>query len=168
MVPVLFDPSLYRDLPPPADAAAASVAFARWHDAAAAADNAACAAFMRAMAADATGNRLLASLFGNSPFLTQCCLAEPAFLMRLAQSGCEATFAELLAGLNHDLATSERARLMVELRIARRRAALLIAIADMAGLWPVDEVTRCLSAFAEAALDSVVRHLLADAAAGGR
>ena len=56
---------------------------------------------------------------------------------------------------------------MRDLRVAKRRAALLIAIADIAGLWPLERVTRRLSAFAEAALGRAVRHLLAAAARGG-
>ncbi len=55
----------------------------------------------------------------------------------------------------------------MSLRIAKRRAALLIAVADIAGLWPLDRVTATLSAFAEASLDRAVRYLLAVAAAAG-
>ncbi|HUZ73613.1 MAG TPA: bifunctional [glutamine synthetase] adenylyltransferase/[glutamine synthetase]-adenylyl-L-tyrosine phosphorylase [Stellaceae bacterium] len=167
MVPLLLDPSFYRDLPLPASAAAADTGFARWHDAAAEQAEESCAAFMRDLADDTDGRRLLASLFGNSPFLTQCCLSEPPFLMRLLHRGHDATFAELLGGLNHDLAGDGRAAVMSALRIARRRAALLIALADLGGLWPLDRVTRALSEFAEAALGVAVRHLLAGAAAAG-
>ncbi|HZT51104.1 MAG TPA: bifunctional [glutamine synthetase] adenylyltransferase/[glutamine synthetase]-adenylyl-L-tyrosine phosphorylase, partial [Stellaceae bacterium] len=88
-------------------------------------------------------------------------------LMRLARRGHDATFAELVAGLNGDLARADRAALMTALRVARRRAALLIAIADISGLWPLEQVTRNLSVFAEAAIDTAVRHLLAAAAADG-
>ena len=167
MASLPLSPALYRDLPLPADPAAAAVGFARWREAAHEADDPEVAAFIRDLADDAVGHRLLASLFGNSPFLTQCCLGEPAFLMRLAHRGHAATFAELVAGLNADLAGRDRPALMAALRVARRRAALLIAIADIAGLWSVEEVTRGLSAFAEAALDTTVRHLLASAAAEG-
>jgi glutamate-ammonia-ligase adenylyltransferase len=167
MASLLLSPALYRDLPPPADAAAEAVGFARWLEAANETEDAQVAAFIRALAADAVGHRLLASLFGNSPFLTQCCLAEPAFLMRLAHRGHASTFAELVAGLNADLARRDRPGLMAALRTARRRAALLIALADIAGLWSVEEVTRSLSAFAEAALNAAVRHLLSGAAAEG-
>lgn len=167
MASLLFSPSLYRDLPPPADAEAEAVGFARWREAANEADDPQCAAFIRDLADDAVGHRLLASLFGNSPFLTQCCLREPAFLMQLAHRGHEATFAELVAGLNDDLARGDQTALMSGLRAARRRAALLIAIADIAGLCSLEQVTRRLSAFAEAALGTAVRHLLASAAADG-
>ncbi len=65
-----------------------------------------------------------------APFSRNAASANRQFLMRLLHRGHDATFAELLGGLNHDLADGARARVMAELRIARRRAALLIAIAD--------------------------------------
>ena len=71
-------PSL-AELPAPADGSAAETGFARWREAADEAD-ATLAAFMRGLAADEGGHRLLAALFGNSPFLTECCLAEPGVL----------------------------------------------------------------------------------------
>ncbi len=165
---LLSPPSAYQNLPPPADAAQARLGFVRWHEAAAEADDPALAAFMHRLAEDATGNQLLASLFGNSPFLTQCCLGEPRLLMRLLQDGPDATFAELDERLNRHLAAGEdRPMLMRALRVAKRQAALLIAIADIAGWWPLERVTGALSAFAEAALGAVVRHLLAAAASAG-
>jgi [glutamine synthetase] adenylyltransferase / [glutamine synthetase]-adenylyl-L-tyrosine phosphorylase len=167
MVPLPLDPSRYRNLPLPASAAAAETGFARWRDGAADETDDRVASFMRALAEDACGRPLLASLFGNSPFLTQCCLAEPGFLMRLFENGHDATFAELLEGLNHDLARVAQPALMTALRLARRRVALLVALADLAGLWPLEQVTRALSDFAAAALRVAVSHRLAAAAAAG-
>jgi glutamate-ammonia-ligase adenylyltransferase len=154
----------YKILPLAADAAAADIGFARWREAAAEIVEPQLAAFMRDLAADETGKRLLAALFGNSPFLTHCCLREPALLMRLWREGHEATFAELIAGLNHHIAANQdRDALMADLRRTKRRAALLIAIADIAELWPVTQVTAALTSLAEAALASATRHLLAAA-----
>ena len=88
--------------------------------------------------------------------------------MRLWQRGPEASFAELLDRLNLDLKPQDgRDALMAGLRVLKRQAALVIAIADIAGLWPVEKVTGALSAFAEGALSLVARHLLADAACRG-
>ncbi|HEY3916158.1 MAG TPA: bifunctional [glutamine synthetase] adenylyltransferase/[glutamine synthetase]-adenylyl-L-tyrosine phosphorylase [Stellaceae bacterium] len=156
--------SLYQALPPPADDSAAAIGLARWHEAMDDVADAVLARAMRALAADAAGLRLLSSIFGNSPYLTQSCLKEPAFLIRLAEQGLDATFAEILAGLNHELATSAgRAAVMTALRVAKRRAALAIALADLAGVWELPRVTGALSEFAECALDIVVQHLLAGA-----
>jgi glutamate-ammonia-ligase adenylyltransferase len=144
------------------------VGFARWREAADDAADPALARFMRDLAADQGGQALLAALFGNSPFLTQCCLAEPAFVRRLVEDGHDSAFATVMNEIAPaHIAALDTDRAMAELRLARRRAALLIAIADIARLWPLDEVTRRLSRFAEAALDAAVRHLLARAAADG-
>ena len=164
----LLSSSFADALPAPADDQALTVGLARWREAAEGGGDPALSAFIRDLAEDAVGRRLLAALFGNSPFLTESCLREPAFLMHLLQQGPEATFAELLHRLNHDLAPgSARADVMAELRIAKRRAALTVAICDIAGLWPLEQVTAALSDFAEAALDLAVRHLLWSAAAEG-
>jgi glutamate-ammonia-ligase adenylyltransferase len=166
-MPALFSSlSVFESLPPPADAAAASVGLARWSEAAADATDTTLAETMRALAADAAGARLLSSVFGNSPYLTQTCLKEPGFVIRLAEQGLDATFAEILDGLNHEVAISgARTTVMAALRVAKRRAALTIALADLAGQWELARVTGALSEFAEQALDIVVRHLLTSAAA---
>jgi glutamate-ammonia-ligase adenylyltransferase len=164
---LLSSPSAYDHLPAPADAAQLRLGLMHWQEAAESADPALAVA-MRALAAEPAGQRLLASLFGNSPFLTQCCLKEPNFLIRLVQQGPDAIFAELDQWLNQHfhLADDERG-LMRDLRLAKRRAALLVAIADIAGWWSLERVTGALSAIAEATLGNTVRHLLAAAATAG-
>ncbi len=160
--------SAYANLPPPGDADRARLGFARWQEAAQEIEDPYLAAFMRDLVADDAGNRLLSSLFGNSPFLTQCCLTEPDLLMRLMQQGPEATLADVEDRLNRHLpAEMERPALMRTLRLARRRVALLVAIADLAGWWPLERVTGALSRFADLALAMAVRHLLAAAARQG-
>ena len=57
------------------------------------------------------------------------------------------------------------------MRILRRmkaEAALLIALADIGGVWPVARVTAALTAVAETALGAAVRHLLVEAAGRGQ
>lgn len=168
MTSFLSSLSAQGSLPTPGDPARAQVGFARWRDTAAEIDDAATAGFMRTIANDAAASRLLAAIFGNSPFLTHCCLREPQFLMRLAEQGPDATFAELLGRLNGELAgTGDRPQVMRDLRVLKRQAALTIAIADITGVWRLERVTEALSAFADGALKAVVRHLLASAAAAG-
>ena len=57
---------------------------------------------------------------------------------------------------------------MRALRRAKAEAALLIALADIGGVWPVERVTRALTDFADAALGAAVRYLLRGAAAQGK
>ena len=57
------------------------------------------------------------------------------------------------------------------MRILRRmkaEAALLVALADIGGVWPVARVTAALTDVAETALGAAVRHLLAEAAGRGQ
>jgi [glutamine synthetase] adenylyltransferase / [glutamine synthetase]-adenylyl-L-tyrosine phosphorylase len=161
---LLLSPSAYVSLPPPGDADQMRLGFERWRDAAQEIEDPYLAALMRDLAADEAGNRLLASLFGNSPFLTQCCLREPGLLLRLVQQGPGATFADVEDRLNRHLAAAPAEQaLMQALRIAKRQVALLVAVADIAGWWALEHVTGALSRFAEVALAGAARHLLAAA-----
>jgi glutamate-ammonia-ligase adenylyltransferase len=162
-------------LPLPFDAHQAAIGFERWRERAAELDGEQAAA-ARALADDPTGGRLLGAIFGNSPFLTQCSLHDPACLLGIVRDGPDRILAELLDGLNGQLggeesATSEdaaTAALMRRLRFAKRRAALAVGIADIAGAWPLDRITGALSTFAEAAVGAAVRHLLAVGARAGQ
>jgi glutamate-ammonia-ligase adenylyltransferase len=155
-------PSLdVQGLPEPADRGLAELGLARWRERAGEIDDAGLAASMITFADDANGARMLASLFGNSPFLTLCCLREPDFLLRLARLGPDATFAEVADGLNRDLtADLDRAALMRQLRTSKRQAALLAALADIAGQWPLERVTAALTELADASLRAALRFLL--------
>ena len=53
------------------------------------------------------------------------------------------------------------AQAMKELRTAKRRAALAIAMADIAGIWDVNKVTAELTRFADACVRGALRFLLA-------
>ena len=56
---------------------------------------------------------------------------------------------------------------MRRLRIARRRVALLAAVAELAGCWSLEQQMAALSRFADAAIGAALRHLLRAAAASG-
>ena len=166
--------SLFQALPPPADDPAAAIGLARWREAAddlplsTVKQGATLTQTAHALAEDPAGLHLLSSIFGNSPYLTQCCLKEPGFVIRLADDGLDATFAEILASLNREVAAlTNRADVMAALRVAKRRASLTIALADLAGQWELMRVTGALSQFAELSLDTVARFLLSAGIAAG-
>ena len=153
-------------LPRPAHADRCRGGLERWHEQAA--DDTDLASWAESLARDAGGRALLEAVFGNSPFLTQCLLREQRFLRGLLADGPEAGFAALLSGLRADTVTmSESAPLMRALRIAKRRAALLIGLADLCGLWDLAAVTVALSRLAETALSIAAAHLLRRAANNG-
>ncbi len=158
----------YRSLPAPASVRQAEAGLTQWRETAEALADQVLADDMRALVADESGQRLLAAIFGNSPFLSQICFAEPDTLLGLVTAGPARMFAEIMHRLNRELEWQrDRSALMTQLRLARRRVALVTAIGDLAQWWPLERVTGALSAFAEAALEAALRHLLVAAAAAG-
>src|SRR5258706_1504127 len=127
-------------LPRPGEPDRVPVALERWHEAAARGGPEA-AAFGHALADDPAGAALLAAIFGNSPFLTEGLLADVIGVRDLLAHGADRTFAEILDGINDDLAAQPTATVMRVLRAAKRRAAVAIAGADIAGLGPLAPVT---------------------------
>lgn len=123
--------------------------------------------------------RWLEAIFGNSPFLSRLALRDPGIVLQVLGRGPDDTFAEVMTRLNREhrpddgisgraAAVESKSALMARLRIARRHAALVIAMADLAGLWPLEVVTAALSRVAERALSAGLSHLLHAAAAAGQ
>jgi [glutamine synthetase] adenylyltransferase / [glutamine synthetase]-adenylyl-L-tyrosine phosphorylase len=104
-----------------------------------------------------------------APYLWDLIRADPARFVRLLRSDPEHELAALLARADR-AAKSARAsgRVMRILRQMKAEAALLVALADIGGVWPVARVTGALTAVAETALSAAVRHLLRQAAQDGK
>jgi len=120
--------------------------------------------FARQMTEDSLGLNLLEAVFGNSPFLTSVILKDPVFFRRLIEHGPDAAMGEILGDTGQnppDLAGDDE--LARYLRIAKRRTALTVALADITGIWPLQQVTGALSAFAEGALQLAAVHVLNEA-----
>ena len=152
----------------PADPRLLALGAAAWQTALADAADQPRAARARAWSASPAGERLLAAIFGNSPFLSGAAIAEWDFLTRLVEEGADPLFEEIAAATErHQERGENRAALMRRLRLAKRRVALLAAVAELAGHWTLEQQMKALSRFAEAAIGAAVRHLLLDAAAAG-
>jgi glutamate-ammonia-ligase adenylyltransferase len=121
----------------------------------------------RAWARSAEGAALLAAIGGNSPFLADLARRESPTLDEIFADGPRPALTAINAGLGTCPPTLARVEIARRLRVAKRRAALIIALADIAGVFRLEDVTAALSAFAEAALRLATAHLLADAAASG-
>jgi glutamate-ammonia-ligase adenylyltransferase len=104
-----------------------------------------------------TAKPLLEGIFGNSPYLSRLLLLHPDIAHDMAALGADAVYATFTATLN-DAPPPE---LMQQLRIAKGRLALLTALADISGAWPLERVTSALSEFAchslTLAIDSLLR-----------
>lgn len=144
---VLHNPSL----PKPADPAAAHRLRANF---------AALGREEAAFAATESGAALLDSLGGNAPYLADLACRESETLLACMKDGPQS--AAILAALAALPLTLSRTRLNAALRQAKRRMALDIAIADLRGIWSLEQVTGALSDLAEATLRAAIRHLLRD------
>jgi glutamate-ammonia-ligase adenylyltransferase len=108
---------------------------------------------------------LLAGIAEGSPFLWQLATAEPDRLLAMLCSETEQHFTQLLTRSRQAVAASrEEEAAMRALRRMKAEAALLIALADIGGVWPVMRTARALTELADAAVASGVGFLLADAA----
>jgi glutamate-ammonia-ligase adenylyltransferase len=121
----------------------------------------------RAFAASAAGAALIATLGGHSPYLADLALREATTLARLAERGPDEAQALAMDPLRHADPAAGRDQVAALLRQVKRQAALIIATADIAGLWGLDQVTGALSDLAEASIDFACTHLLLAAAERG-
>jgi glutamate-ammonia-ligase adenylyltransferase len=128
------------------------------------------AAFMRALiATDCPVRPLVEALFGNSPYLAVAILKEPAFLRELLSAGPSATWGQEITRITATLSEeTDLKRLMNGLRVGKRRLALLTALADIGGLWSLEQVTEALSDYAALALDLAAGHLLRNGERSGQ
>jgi len=108
---------------------------------------------------------LLDAVFGNSPFLGRLVLREHASLPALLADGADPAVAAAIALALSAAEAQSEAGAMARLREAKRRAALAVALADIAGHWELERVTRALTEFADACVKGALRFLLRAAAA---
>jgi len=105
----------------------------------------------------------------NSPYLWELIGRDPSRLLRLLDSDPERHFAELLKTHGRIAAgTADEAEAMRALRLMKSEGALLVALADIGGAWPVMRAARALSDLADTAVDAAARFALAEASRAGR
>jgi glutamate-ammonia-ligase adenylyltransferase len=108
---------------------------------------------------------LVAGVAEASPHVWELMRADPARLVALIESDPDSRFDAILAEATRAVADSgDEAEVMRLLRRMKAEASLLIALADIGGVWPIMRVTAALTALADAAVGAAVRHLLTDAA----
>lgn len=123
---------------------------------------------LKSLVGDAKVAALLQGVFEGSPYLSALIVRDPARLKVILESVPEELFdtltAELHAGMQRasDDATAKRL-----LRIYKSSVALMTALADTGGVWPVMTVTRVLSECADAAVRDSVRYLFRTAVGRG-
>jgi glutamate-ammonia-ligase adenylyltransferase len=114
-------------------------------------------------------NRILLGIAEASPYLFDLVRADGARAIRLLECEPERHLAELIEKTCRDVsAASSEADVMQVLRRMKSEAALLIALCDIGGVWPVMRVTAALTELAVASVQSALRYVLRQEAARGR
>jgi glutamate-ammonia-ligase adenylyltransferase len=112
---------------------------------------------------------LLESLSESSPYLWELASREPDRLLRLLTADADRHLAALLSQSGRAAAAStDEADAMRLLRRMKAEAALLIALADVGGVWPVMRATRALTELADTAVAAATRFILMEAVRAGR
>jgi glutamate-ammonia-ligase adenylyltransferase len=107
---------------------------------------------------------ILGAIAETAPYLWDLVQADPARALSFFGKDLGEKFAALIDDARKAAAAAHgSAQLMRVLRRMKTDAALLIALADIGGVWPVARVTAALTEVAETALGLAVRHLLAGA-----
>jgi glutamate-ammonia-ligase adenylyltransferase len=115
----------------------------------------------------------LASVFAAvaqaAPYLWDLVRADPARTVRILCHDPHETLNALVGATRQAAAAAHGpGELMGSLRAIKAEAALLIALADIGNVWPVERVTQALTDIADATLAAAVRHVLNEAARRGR
>ncbi len=110
---------------------------------------------------------LLAGLADHSPYLWALATEDPGRLHRLLGRP-PADSLDSLIGALAATRPGDEAELMRTLRLAKREAALLIALADVGGVWDLDATTQALTRFADAAVGAALAFLLRQNGLAGR
>ena len=112
---------------------------------------------------------LLVGLAGGSSYLWDLARASPQELLALFESEPERRFAHILAEARRAIAaTRDEGEVMRLLRRMRAEAALLIALADIGGVWPITQVIEQQTTLAEAAVGAAINYLLLEARRRGK
>jgi [glutamine synthetase] adenylyltransferase / [glutamine synthetase]-adenylyl-L-tyrosine phosphorylase len=124
---------------------------------------------LREVLADGRAQTLIAALAGNSPYLARVMVRAPLLLARLLTRSSDEARRDVLNRLDNSFeATDSTEALAKLLRQLKTEAALLCALADVAGLWDWAEVTATLSRVADLSVANAFRRVLLDAANAGR
>jgi glutamate-ammonia-ligase adenylyltransferase len=112
---------------------------------------------------------LILGLAGGSPYLWDLVRGSPERFIALLEAEPERRFRDILADAKRAIATArDEAEVMRVLRGMKAEAALLIALADIGGVWPVTQVVDLQTMLADAAVGAAVDYLLVDAQRGGK
>jgi len=106
-------------------------------------------------------SQFLSTVFDLSPYLKDCAFKETDFFISMLDEGFEASLERVLVETRKlGLDLCDEAELMMRLRFAKRRVALVCGLADLGGWWNGDRVTSILSEFASTSLSACLDFIL--------
>ncbi len=103
---------------------------------------------------------MLEAVGGNSPYLAGLAVREAGTLRDFVDHGPDLVVREAIAQVKTRVPGASRRVIAATLRAAKRTVALTTALADIGGLWSLDQVSAALSDLAETTLTLAVAHLL--------
>ena len=116
-----------------------------------------------------TVSTILEGIAEGSPYLWELARHEPKRLLRVLQADPDKHLSAILGKYGRLAASSEDVvEAMATLRCMKNEAALLIALADIGGVWPVMHAARAITDLANTAVDAATQFVLAEAARAGR
>nr|WP_245419706.1 bifunctional [glutamine synthetase] adenylyltransferase/[glutamine synthetase]-adenylyl-L-tyrosine phosphorylase [Phyllobacterium salinisoli] len=112
----------------------------------------------------------LSAVLDLSPFIREVLLRRPAMLEALCEASPEVRLEKVMADISASWEGGDvtESTIMAALRQMKQEAHVLIALADLAGLFSTAETTGWLTRLAEACIRAAVCFLLRDADAGGK
>jgi [glutamine synthetase] adenylyltransferase / [glutamine synthetase]-adenylyl-L-tyrosine phosphorylase len=114
-------------------------------------------------------HRILLGIAEASPYLFDLMRADAARLLHLLGCDPDRQLAQLIDATSREVsAAGSETEAMRSLRRMKSEAALLIALCDIGGVWPVMRVTEALTGLAVASVQAALRYLLREAAVRGR
>src|SRR5207253_4787855 len=116
-----------------------------------------------------TLHALMLGLADGSSYLWDLIRRSPERLVALLEAEPERRFDDILADAQRTLAAAhEEAEVMRVLRRMKADAALLIALADVGGIWPITKVIDLQTRLADTAVSTAVDYLISDAQRRGK
>ncbi len=161
----LFPDPLPPSFPRPYLEDDAALGFQRWEERLATLEEGPLPRYLEQITAAEGPRRLLSVIFSHSSFLTDCVLKEPETLAALVEKGPDSAFKDVLALLNEPPDGADKKAMMRRIRQIRRKAALVIALADVADLWSLEQVTGGLTDLAVGLMELALSHVLLEFAA---
>ncbi|MDE0800580.1 MAG: bifunctional [glutamine synthetase] adenylyltransferase/[glutamine synthetase]-adenylyl-L-tyrosine phosphorylase [Rhodospirillaceae bacterium] len=105
---------------------------------------------------------LLASIFGNSPYLSKSAIKNPECIKSWGTIGASAAWGLFIEDFESDISCVKHDlnALKLLLRQKKEQAALYIALSDICGAWELSDVTEHLSEFADLCVSTCLNTLL--------